>query len=383
MSDFAPWVPTADAQNPFKRLPFRPAMSNSATATDLRQPGNGDCANNNDKKRGVDDSELRMLEHMPTKVRRMAFELETARKELAAAQAQSTMKDAVIEVLVGQLRGTSGGAPPVAVAPPTPSAAADTSFPPHCRHPVEEVVTLSSDQASAVSRKNMNMQIRPDPPIPHTADTGPFNQSVLKLLPGKVDVAAAAVSIAEERGYTAPQPVARKSTKPAVVASPAPAKPHHNNIHKAKASAAAAAPVPGAAKVTQPQPAAIGLTTTAAPKPLRLQLPPVVLPPEEEEEEAIEDEPEEEAAATAEDDGVEDELEEEEEEAVAEEEEEDMEYIQVVHHSKKPPMGFFFAPATGFLYRVATDADGDSVAGELVAKYDPVAKKILERYAVI
>lgn len=92
--------------------------------------------------------------------------------------------------------------------------------------------------------------------------------------------------------------------------------------------------------------------------------------------------------------GVDDELEEyaDEEEVVAEEEpaaaaeeeeEEDDEvpvYVQVKVSAKKPPMGFFMMPSTGYLHRVAKDEDGDPALGELVAKYNPVTKTIIEQY---
>jgi hypothetical protein len=63
-----------------------------------------------------------------------------------------------------------------------------------------------------------------------------------------------------------------------------------------------------------------------------------------------------------------------------EEEEEDPVYVMIKVSAKKPPVGFFMMPSTGYLHRVAKDADGDAAVGELVAKYDPATKTILEQY---
>ena len=64
-------------------------------------------------------------------------------------------------------------------------------------------------------------------------------------------------------------------------------------------------------------------------------------------------------------------------------EEEDVEAVLVKYHPKKPEKHFYMQPSTGYLYRVIINADGDSDKGELVAKYDPVNKVVLEKYALM
>lgn len=353
----------------------------------------------------LDEDTLEELDLMPTKVRRTHMELVSARDHIASLEQQLSARDAVIDILVSQLRGGSG------------SGGAATSSSAYSAYG-------GGRDTVGTSLKYPNLQVRADPIIPGAPIQVPFFNTT-------VDTDLAPVQFTN---YVAPNSSARDvdpktkpgSTSPVVdpcAALPSTASPDlaiANAVLRAvkpsaapttllstvaataKPAAAVAAAAPKATKaavvappaVVKPKPAAAPAPTLVLQHPTLLKQqqknappPPPPAPPVVVDASGVDDEleeyAEEEEAAVAEEPPAAEEEEEEEEAAVAEEEEEEDEdpvYVQVKVSAKKPPMGFFMMPSTGYLHRVAKDEDGDAALGELVAKYNPVTKTIIEQY---